>query len=237
MPPEAQRPRVAAIIPVLDEEGALGAVLAAMPADAVDVVIVVDGGSRDRTVDVAQAHGAVVVVQQRRGYGAACAEGAAEARRQGAGLLAFLDGDGGDDPREIPVLLAPLLDGSSDFVIGSRTRGVRERGSMGPHQVLAGRAIGALTGLLYGVRYTDMAALRAIGADTLDRLGLREMTYGWNLEMQMRAAQLGLRIREIPVSHARRIAGRSKVAGTLRGTLKAGSRIIATFWRVARSPR
>jgi glycosyltransferase involved in cell wall biosynthesis len=227
------RPRVAAVIPVLDEEGAIGPVLCAMPREWIDEVIVVDGGSRDRTVAVASAAGATVICETERGYGRACAVGAAAAIKSGAEILVFLDGDGGDQPEEIPTLVQPIVDGKFDFVIGSRTRGVREAGSMGAHQALAGRLIGSSVGFLYGVRYTDMCAFRAIRGEALQQLGMREMTYGWNLEMQMRAARAKLRILELPVSHDRRLAGRSKVAGTFRGTLKAGARILATFARVA----
>ena len=235
----SERPRIAAIIPVLDEEGAIGPVLAAIPRYWVDEIVVVDGGSRDGTVAVAGAAGARVVVEKERGYGRACARGAAAAVEGGAEILVFLDGDGGDRPEAIPSLVQPILDGKYDFVIGSRTRGAREKGSMGAHQVLAGRAIGRAIGLVYGVRYSDMCAFRAIRSETLTRLGMREMTYGWNLEMQMRAARAQLRILELPVPHGRRLAGRSKVAGTLSGTLKAGFRILAAFARVAcerRSP-
>jgi glycosyltransferase involved in cell wall biosynthesis len=204
-----------------------------MPREWIDEVIVVDGGSRDRTVIVASAAGATVIGETERGYGRACATGAAAAVGSGAEILVFLDGDGSDRPEEIPNLVQVILDGKFDFVIGSRTRGMRESESMGAHQALAGRLIGGAIGLLYGVRYTDMCAFRAIRAKALQQLGMREMTYGWNLEMQMRAARLGLRILEQPVSHGRRLAGRSKVAGTFRGTLKAGTRILATFARVA----
>jgi glycosyltransferase involved in cell wall biosynthesis len=228
-----KRPRIAVIIPVLDEEGAIGPVLAAMPREWVDEVVVVDGGSHDRTVVIASAAGARVIVERERGYGRACAKGAAAAVEDGAEILVFLDGDGSDRPGVIPSLVQPLVDGKFDFVIGSRTRGVREIGSMGAHQALSGYVIGATIGLVYGVRYTDMCAFRAIRADALARLGMREMTYGWNLEMQMRAAGARLRILELPVPHGRRLAGHSKVAGTLRGTLKAGIRLIATFARVA----
>jgi glycosyltransferase involved in cell wall biosynthesis len=227
-----RRPRIAAIIPVLDEEGAIGPVVAAVPRDWVDEVIVVDGGSRDRTVAVAGAAGATILSGGARGYGRACARGAAAAVEGGAEILIFLDGDGSDRPEAIPGLALPIVEGKSDFVIGSRTRGRREAGSMGAHQILAGRAIGAAIGLVFGVRYSDMCALRAIRAAALDRLGMREMTYGWNLEMQMRAARIGLRVLEIPVPHSRRTAGKSKVAGTFRGTLKAGFRIFATFARI-----
>jgi glycosyltransferase involved in cell wall biosynthesis len=229
----SERLRTAAIIPVLDEEGSIGRVLAAMPRKWVDEVVVVDGGSRDRTIAAAGAAGAKVVVESQRGYGRACARGVLTAVEGGAEILVFLDGDGADRPEAIPSLVQPILDGKFDFVIGSRTRGVREDGSLGAHQALAGRIIGAAIGLIYGVRYTDMGAFRAIRADALTRLGMRETTYGWNLEMQMRAAGAGLRILEIPVPHGRRLAGRSKVAGTVRGTVRAGWRILATFARIA----
>jgi glycosyltransferase involved in cell wall biosynthesis len=227
------RPRIAAIIPVLEEEGAIGSVVAAMPRGWVDEVIVVDGGSRDATVAEAGAVGATVLVEKEPGYGRACARGAAAAGAGGAEILVFLDGDGGDRPAAIPSLVQPILAGKYDFVIGSRTRGIRERGSMGAHQALAGYIIGAAIGLVYAVRYTDMCAFRAIRTDALAGLGMSEMTYGWNLEMQMRAARAGLRILELPVPHGRRLAGKSKVTGTLGGTLKAGIRIFATFARIA----
>ena len=228
-----QRARIAAIIPVLDEEGSIGPVLAAIPSDWVDEVIVVDGASRDRTVARARAAGATVLVEGERGYGRACAKGATAAIEAGSEILVFLDGDGGDRPEVIPYLVQPILAHQHDFVIGSRTRGGRESGDIGIHQAMAGRAIGAAIGLLYGVRYSDMCAFRAIRAVSLARLGMREMTYGWNLEMQMRAARAGLRILELPVPHGRRVAGTSKVAGTLRGSVKAGCRILATFARIA----
>ena len=234
---ETQRARTTAIIPVLDEEGAIGQVVAVVPRDWVDEVVVVDGGSRDATVAEARAAGATVLIEQERGYGRACAKGAAAAAAGGAEILVFLDGDGSDRPDEIPRLVQPILEGGYDFVIGSRTRGAREKGSMGIHQAFAGRAVGAAIGLLYGVHYTDMCAFRAIRADTLDGLGMREMTYGWNLEMQMRVARAGLKVLELPVPYGRRIAGKSKVTGTVRGTFKAASRIIATFVRIASERR
>jgi glycosyltransferase involved in cell wall biosynthesis len=227
------RPRITAIIPVLDEEGAIGPVLAAIPCDWVDEVVVVDGGSRDRTVAEASAARATVLVEGERGYGRACARGTAAAIAGGAEILVFLDGDGGDRPETIPSLVQPIIEDKYDFVIGSRTRGVREEGSMGAHQVFAGRVIGSAIGFVCGVRYSDMCAFRAIRAQALTSLGMREMTFGWNLEMQMRAARAGLRILELPVPHGRRIAGQSKVAGTLRGTLRAGFHILATFARIA----
>jgi glycosyltransferase involved in cell wall biosynthesis len=225
------RLRVALIIPTLDEEEAIGGVLAAVPRDVVDEIIVADSGSSDRTVERARAGGARVVNETRRGYGRACRAGAEAA--SDSDILVFLDGDGSDRPELIPAMLAPILDGGYDLVIGSRTRGRREPGSMSAHQVLAGYAAGTALRLLYGVSYTDMCPFRAIRREALIRLGMREMTYGWNLEMQMRAARAGLRIIEIPVDHRRRSGGVSKVSGSLSGTIKASLRIGATLTRIA----
>jgi glycosyltransferase involved in cell wall biosynthesis len=225
------RPRVALIIPTLNEEEPIGEVIRAIPRDAVDEIIVVDSGSEDRTVEHARDAGARVIVERQRGYGRACAAGARAARDYG--IIVFLDGDGSDRPELVPLLLAPILAGTHDFVIGTRTRGEREPGSMNMLQIAAGYGAGALTRLLYGVAYTDMCAFRAIAREALDQLGMREMTYGWNLEMQMRAAQAGLRILEVPVAYRRRLGGASKVSGTVMGTLKAALRISLTFARVA----
>ncbi len=222
--------RVALIVPTLDEAGSIGLLLAAVRPH-VDEILVVDGGSRDATRTVAAEAGARVL-DVGRGYGRACLAGA-EAATEGA-ILVYMDGDGADDPARIPDLVAPIAAGTHDFVIGSRARGTREPGSMGWHQVLAGRVFGAAVRLRYGTGYTDMCAFRAIRRETLLGLGMREMTYGWNLEMQMKAARAGLRILEIPVDCRCRTAGVSKVAGSFRGTLKAGTRIVATFLRVAR---
>jgi glycosyltransferase involved in cell wall biosynthesis len=225
------RPRVALVIPTLNEEEAIGGVLAAVPRNVVDVIIVADSGSTDRTVERARAGGARVVIESRRGYGRACRAGAEAAGD--CDILVFLDGDGSDRPELIPAMLTPILEGEYDFVIGSRIRGRRERGSMSAHQIIAGQVIGLLLRLLYGVRYTDMCPFRAIRRDALARLGMREMTFGWNLEMQMRAARAGLRILEIPVDHRRRAGGVSKVSGSLTGTIKASMRIGATLARIA----
>src|SRR5262249_20532864 len=195
----------------------------------VDGVIVADGGRGDGTPERAREAGAEVIAAG-RGYGRACLAGAQAADAE---IVVFMDGDGADDPAAIAALIGPLANGDCDFVIASRARGRREPGSMARHQLLAGELIGLLTGLLYGVRYTDMCALRAIRRDALMQLGMREMTYGWNLEMQMRVARLGLRVREVPVDYRRRIGGESKVAGSLSGSLRAGAKILSTFARVA----
>ena len=225
---------VAVIIPTLNEVEAIGDVIREIPRDLVREIIIADSGSRDGTVEAARAAGARTIAVDRRGYGRACAAGA-EAAAAECGVLVFLDGDGADRGDLMAQLVAPIHDGSHDFVIASRTRGVREPGSMIWHQVLAGRLAGQGIGALYGVRYTDMCAYRAIRRDCLRRLDMREMTYGWNIEMQMKAARAGMRILEVPMPYRRRAGGTSKVAGSLRGTVRAASRIVATFGRVALS--
>jgi glycosyltransferase involved in cell wall biosynthesis len=192
----------------------------------------VDNGSNDRTADRARVAGAKVVSEPTPGYGRACAAGI-RALPPECDLVVFLDGDGSDCPEFMPQLVEPIRRGEQDFVIGSRTRGKREPGSMNFQQVFAGRVAGWLLRLLYGVRYSDMCPFRAIRRSALDQLGMKERTYGWNLEMQMRAARARLRILEVPVNHRCRTGGESKVSGTLRGTFVAGIRIVATLFRVA----
>ncbi len=224
---------VAVVIPTFNEAEAIGAVVTALPRDVVGRIIVADGGSTDGTGEIARRAGAEVV-DAGKGYGRACLAGAKAA--DDADIVVFMDGAGADDPAVIADMVAPIRSGGCDFVIGSRARGEREPGSIAGHQILAGLAAGALIGLLYGVRYTDMCAYRAIRRQTLLALGMRELTYGWNLEMQMRVARAGLRVLELPVAYRRRAGGESKVAGSLRGSIQAGSRIIATFARVALEP-
>jgi glycosyltransferase involved in cell wall biosynthesis len=221
---------VALAIPTLNEEAAIADAVRAVPRDVVGRIIVADGGSTDATAARARAAGADVI-EAGRGYGRACLAAATAA--EGADILVFMDGDGADDPAHIAALVAPIRAGAFDFVIGSRARGVREPGSISWHQLAAGYLAGLGMQVLYGVRYTDMCAFRAIRRDVLLRLDMTEMTYGWNIEMQMRAARSGLRILEIPVPYRRRSGGTSKVAGSLRGTMRAAPRIVATFVRVA----
>ena len=224
---------VSVIIPALNEEEPIAAVVrdclaTGLPGE----VIVVDNGSTDRTADRARAAGAKVVAEPVPGYGRACATGVG-ALSPACEIVVFLDGDGSDCPELMDRLVQPIVEEKQDFVIGSRTRGKREAGSMNFQQVFAGRVAGVLLRWLYGVRYSDMGPFRAIRREALERLGMKEKTYGWNLEMQMRAARAGLRILEIAVNHRCRTGGESKVSGTLRGTFVAGIRIIATLFRVA----
>ena len=224
-------PRLVAVIPVLNESGAITNTLQRLPAT-INHTIVVDGGSTDATVAEARALNAEVLVETRRGYGRACLTGAERAAALGAEYVMFMDGDGADAVEYAADLLSPLEANAADFVLATRTRGPREPGSMHWHQVLAGELIGRAVGLLAGTRYSDMCAFRVLRVADLLRLDMREMTYGWNLEMQIRAPRAGLRVCEVPLPYYRRVAGTSKVAGNVRGTVRAGSRIIATLVRV-----
>lgn len=228
--------KVSVIIPALNEEETIHDVVREVLLQTVDEVIVVDNGSDDSTGVRAQAAGARVVREPRRGYGRACAAGT-RALSPACEIVVFLDGDGSDCPELMDQLVDPIAQGRYDFVIGSRTRGHREAGSLNVQQIIAGRAAGLLLQAFYGVRYTDMCPFRAIRHASLACLEMCEKTYGWNLEMQMRAARAGLRILEVPVNHRRRAGGDSKVSGTLSGTFKAGARILATFARVATERR
>src|SRR5437764_2013231 len=223
---------ISVVIPALNEEEPIADVVRACLATGLpSEVIVVDNGSTDRTAERARDAGARVVTAP-RGYGRACAAGVRAVSGE-ADIVVFLDGDGSDCPELMDRLVRPITDNTADFVIGSRTRGEREKGSMNAQQVFAGYLAGALIRPLYGVKYTDMCPFRAIRRDALEKLSMKEETYGWNLEMQMRAARAGLRVLEVPVNHRCRTGGESKVSGTFRGTFVAGTRILATLFRVA----
>ncbi|MGC2460336.1 MAG: glycosyltransferase family 2 protein [Steroidobacteraceae bacterium] len=221
--------RTALIIPTLNEAESIAAVVAEVPRSVIDQVIVADGGSSDETCARAALAGAKIV-HAGRGYGRACLAGALAAAD--AEILVFMDGDGADNPAVIGAMILPIAADAVDFVIGSRTRGNAAPHSLGRHQRWVGVGLGLAMNVLYGVRYTDMCALRAIRRELLLSLGMQEMTYGWNLEMQMRVARRGKRVLELPVDNRERIGGTSKVAGTFSGSLRVGARILATFGRL-----
>jgi len=230
------KPYVSVIIAALNEEEAIGKVINDVPRQIADEIIVVDNGSSDRTAEIAAAAGARVVTEPQRGYGRAFRAGLRSLSAD-CEIIVFLDGDGSDYPEMMNRLVDPIIEGTHDFVISSRTRGRREPGSMNLHQVFAGYMVGFFLRLLYGVRSTDMGPFRAIRRDALETLKMREETYGWPLEMQMRAARAGLRTLEVPVDYRRRAGGQSKIAGTVRGSVLAATRILFTLARIAIEPR
>lgn len=230
---------ITVIIPALNEAGNIAELVGAVLAQPVDQVIVVDNGSTDETGERAGGAGALVVREDRRGYGYACAAGVAAATGD---ILVFLDGDFSFLPAELPRLIEPLQQGAADLVLGSRVLGQIAPGAMPPHQRFGNRLTAWLMGLLYRVKVTDLGPYRAVRRDLLDRLNMAEMTYGWPTEMMVKAARLGskqgpqqrARIQEVPVSYASRRAGKSKVSGTVRGSLLAGWYILSVTLRYAR---
>jgi len=221
--------RVEVVIPAYNEENSIAQVVAAIPARVVDRIIVVDNGSWDRTVETARNAGAYVVSEPRRGYGSACLRGIAEAA--GAEVVVFLDGDFSDDPSELPRLLEPIREQQIDLVIGSRVLGRNEPGALALHQRLGNRLACFLIRLLFGYTFTDLGPFRAIRGTALRQLAMQDPTFGWTVEMQVKAAIHGLRCCEVPVSYRKRI-GQSKITGTVRGSLKAGAKILYTVFRL-----
>ena len=230
MPP----PRISVIIPAHNEARAIGLVLTEIPPGLAQEVVVVDNNSTDDTGAVARAHGATVVREPRPGYGYACLAGMAHVfgrpESEQPDIVVFLDGDHSDYPAQMPELLAPLLAGAADMVIGSRALGERERGALLPQQRFGNWLATRLLRLRYGGRFTDLGPFRAILAPALLGLGMEDKTYGWTVEMQIKAARQGLRTVEVPVRYRRRI-GTSKVSGTVRGTIGAGYKILWTIYR------
>ena len=232
---DVRRPQISIIIPALNEAESIGHVVSEMPWALIAECIVVDNGSTDATAAVAAAAGARVV-QSARGYGAACLAGS-NAALPDSEILVYMDGDGADGIAGLQELTGPIAAGEADFVIGSRIRGNREPGSMLPSQVFAAHFVGALlnvaqVGRRHKVRYTDMCAFRAIRRTSLERLHMSELTYGWNLEMQVKAIQNGLRVVEVPVDYRRRIGGVSKVSGDLKASVRTAARILVVLFRI-----
>jgi len=226
---------VAVVIPALDEEPALPGVLASIPRAGdgwrVRQVLVVDNGSRDRTAEVARTAGAAVIAEPRRGYGAACLAGLAALRAAPPGVVVFMDADGSDDPSELGDLLAPIIAGRAELVIGSRVLGESEPGSLTVPQRFGNRLATALLRLLFGLPATDLGPFRAVRWEALESLGMRDRDFGWTVEMQARAARARLQVVEVPTSYRRRV-GRSKISGTVGGVFAAGWKILFTLARV-----
>jgi glycosyltransferase involved in cell wall biosynthesis len=221
---------VSLIIPALNEAESIGRLLAETEFDKTLQVIVVDNGSTDETAEIARATGAKVVEEPRRGYGYACAAGATAAKND---ILAFMDADGSFVPAELPRLVAPLENQAADLVLGSRLMNDLPPGTMPAHQLFGNRLVAWMLNRLYGLNLTDLGPFRALPKDLLDSLDMKELTYGWTVEMMVKAAKRGLRIVEVPVSYRSRFAGQSKIGGTLRGTVLATYRIFSVVVRYA----
>ncbi|XWW47780.1 glycosyltransferase family 2 protein [Fibrella sp. USSR17] len=225
-------PVVLVIIPAFNEENSVGNVIREIPMHVVSEVIVVNNNSNDQTAVQAAAAGATVLDEPIQGYGRACLRGIAYAhnRQQKPDIIVFLDADYSDYPAELTDVIAPILANSADLVIGSRALGERQQGSMTPQQVFGNWLATRLIHWLYGVRFTDLGPFRAIRYTSLIALDMQDTTYGWTVEMQVKAAKRGLRSVEVPVRYRRRI-GHSKISGTLRGTVLAGYKILTTIAR------
>ena len=223
--------KVAIVIPALNEEEAIRQLLAEMPRDFAQWIIVVDNGSTDATASVARHEGAVVASEPTRGYGRACLKGFSTARSLGAEIVIFMDGDGSDDPADLPMLLTPLLEGQAEMTIGSRVSRHSERGAIPPQARLGNWLVSRMIRLLYGAQVHDIGSFRAIRCSALDTLGMREMTFGWPVEMLVKMARARYRIMELPIHYRRRSHGRSKVAGTITGSIKAAYAMVSTTMR------
>ena len=220
------------MIPALDEESALPHVLREIPRPPVRRIVVADNGSTDRTAAVASEHGAEVVFESERGYGAACLRALVHLAQDPPDIVVFLDGDYSDHPTELPVVVEPIVRNQAELVIGSRATGVAERGALSPQQRLGNAIACRVLRLFYGVEYSDLGPFRAIRWETLQALEMQDRNYGWTVEMQIKAAQQGVRHLEVPVSYRPRI-GASKVSGTVRGSLSAGAKILWLLGRYA----
>lgn len=225
---------IAIVIPALNEEESLRTLLPELQGQQ---VIVVDNGSSDATAEVVRAAGALVVDESQRGYGSACWRGFQTAVAQGAEIIVFMDGDGSDNPADLPQMLAPILAGRADLAVGSRVGKQAEQGAVPPQARLGNWLVSRLLNMMYGVHLHDIGSFRVIRANMLESLQMQEMTFGWPVEMLLKAARAGYRIEEVDLRYRRRIAGRSKVAGTLLGSFKAAYSMLSTTLRYASARR
>jgi glycosyltransferase involved in cell wall biosynthesis len=222
--------KINVVIPAFNEELSIGKVVDAIPKDWIETVIVVNNNSTDKTQEVAALAGATVLLEKRKGYGYACLTGIEEAKKNKADIIVFLDGDFSDYPEEIPQVIEPILEQGMDMVIGSRATGKREKGSMTPQQVFGNWLATRLMKIFYGANFTDLGPFRAIKMDALEKLQMADKTYGWTIEMQIKAAKHKMNFCEVPVQYKKRI-GVSKVSGTVKGTVLAGIKIIFAVFK------
>ena len=223
-------PRISVIIPALNEAASIGHVIQDIPSGLASEIIVVDNGSNDGTAEIARQAGARIVHERHRGYGAACLAGIDAA--ESPDIIAFLDGDYSDYPEDLALLAEPVIQGAADLVLGSRMAGEDGRRVLPAQAYWGNRLATFLMQLFYGCRFTDLGPFRVIRAQSLKALGMRDRNFGWTIEMQIKAVQQGLRIQEIPVRYRHRI-GKSKVSGSLSGSIKAGFKILYTIGKYA----
>jgi glycosyltransferase involved in cell wall biosynthesis len=218
------------IIPAFNEEQSVGKVVSTIPRDLVTEVVVADNNSTDRTAEIAREAGATVLPAPRQGYGSACLVGIAHINQKAMppDIVVFMDADYSDHPEQLKDIVAPILAGEMDMVIGSRALGAREKGSMAPQQIFGNWLATRMMRVLYGVSFTDLGPFRAITLEALNALEMKDKDYGWTVEMQVKAAKQKLRFTEVPVDYRKRI-GKSKIAGTVKGTILAGYKIITTI--------
>ena len=226
------KPDIRVIIPAFNEQNAVGLVIDEIPKDLVSEIIVVDNGSTDDTYEQAKSRGATVLKEPTRGYGNACLKGMAHIANSTTrpDIVVFLDGDHSDYPEQLKDLAQPIVEDKVDMVIGSRALGNKEKGSMTPQQIFGNWLATSLIKIFYGVTYTDLGPFRAIRYESLLTIGMQDRTYGWTVEMQLKAAKLNLRVMDVPVNYRQRI-GLSKVSGTVKGTIGAGYKIIYTIFK------
>jgi glycosyltransferase involved in cell wall biosynthesis len=229
--------RVAIVLPALNEEAALRRLLAELPRNFAQWIIVVDNGSSDATAAVAQDAGVLVASEPTRGYGLACLKGFKTACSQGAEIVMFMDADGSDDPADLPMMLAPVSEGRADLVIGSRVSKRAERGAVPLQARLGNWLVSRIISILYGVQLHDLGSFRVIRCSMLDALQMGEKTFGWPVEMVVKAARAQYRIVELPIHYRHRSHGRSKVTGTLLGSIKTAYYMLRTTVRYARPRR
>ncbi len=225
-----QKPIITVIIPAFNEEKSIGKVIDTIPKHIVDHTIVVSNTSTDNTVEVAKQAGAIVLEEKRKGYGWACLLGIQKANELNTEIVVFLDGDYSDYPEEIPDVIAPILEKNVDLVIGSRVLGKREKGSLTPQQIFGNWLATKLILLFYRTKFTDLGPFRAMKMNSLNQLGMADKTYGWTIEMQIKAVKKKMKFAEVPVNYKKRI-GVSKVSGTVKGTIMAGIKIISAVFK------
>jgi glycosyltransferase involved in cell wall biosynthesis len=225
-----KKPRIAVVIPAYNEEKSIGLVVQEISREWVENIIVVNNNSTDQTVDIASKAGAIVLTEKRKGYGWACLLGIEKAKELDAEIIVFMDGDFSDYASELPSIVLPIIENNCQLVIGSRALGKKEKGSLTPQQIFGNWLATQLIHLFYGAKFTDLGPFRAISTQALNQLKMSDKTYGWTIEMQIKAVKHKMKFIEVPVNYKKRI-GVSKVSGTVKGTILAGIKILSAVFK------